>query len=334
MIEIKHCPSSLKEGFSSYCPKASKILFGQTMISPILDFGIDEFRNNKEIINAMHRISVSGVQEKFPAVIENGRIRLSQEGERSTHILKPMPWDNTLRDRKQIPANENLTMQIASQAYAINSAANGLCFSHDGQMIYITRRFDLLPNGEKMLMEDFASLTGENEQQSGAKFKYNGCYEDVSNAIRRNVAAWMVDMERFFNLVVFNYIYANGDSHLKNFSLIFDGQDYRLAPAYDLMNTRLHIEDDDFGLEGGLSPNIEKSDVFVRTGHPCRVDFERFARQIGLIEKRAAKILDKYMEIPNAAFKLIGNSFLAEKSKRSYLRIVKERTSRFNRTSD
>ena len=84
-------------------------------------------------------------------------------------------------------------------------------------------------------------------------------------------------MERFFELVVFNYIYANGDDHLKNFSLILQGEDYRLAPAYDLLNTSLHVNGDDLGLDGGLSPNIIKTDVYTQTGHPCRLDFERFA---------------------------------------------------------
>ena len=77
----------------------------------------------------------------------------------------------------------------------------------------------------------------------------------------------MVDMERFFELVVFNYIYANGDDHLKNFSVIRQGGDYRLAPAYDLLNTSLHVRGEDFGLDGGLSPDMEKSDVMERTGH-------------------------------------------------------------------
>lgn len=71
---------------------------------------------------AMRRISVSGAQEKFPAVIENGIIRISQTDERSRYILKPAPWDNTLYTRKQIPANEHLTMQIASQVYGIITA--------------------------------------------------------------------------------------------------------------------------------------------------------------------------------------------------------------------
>lgn len=183
-------------------------------------------------------------------------------------------------------------------------------------------------------MEDFASLVGKNEQVSGTQFKYNGSYEDIAKAIRGNVAAWMVDLERFFTLVVFNYIYANGDAHLKNFSLILVGQDYRLAPAYDLLNTSLHMDGDDLGLDCGLSPDIEKSDAFDRTGHPCRLDFERFAAKIGLIDKRANKILDRFMTLPDDARQLINRSYLTEKMKRNYLRIAGERISRFIRQSE
>ena len=331
MIDIKNCPSSLQEGFDTYSPKGSKLLFSTAKVSPILDFHIDEFGDGGDIADAMRRISVSGVQEKFPALVENGRIRIARDGERSTHILKPAPWDRTLRYRKLIPANEHLTMQIASQVYGIQTAANGLCFTPDGHAVYITRRFDISPAGNKLSMEDFASLVGRNEQLAGSQFKYNSCYEDIAKAIRRNVAAWMVDMERFFTLVVFNYIYANGDAHLKNFSLILDGQDYRLAPAYDLLNTSLHVDGDDFGLDGGLSPDIETSDVYDRTGHPCRLDFERFATKIGLVGKRADKILDGFMTLPEMAGHLIERSFLSEKMKRTYLRIINERISRFCR---
>lgn len=334
MIEIKNCPSSLQEGYDTYAPKSAKQLFGATKVSPILDFNIDEFRDVGKIADAMLRISVSGVQEKFPAMIENGKIRIAQDGERSTHILKPAPWDKTLRDRKQIPANEHLTMQIASQVYGILTAANGLCFTPKSQPVYITRRFDILPDNSKLSMEDFASIVGKNEQTAGLQFKYNGSYEDIAKAIRATVAAWMVDMERFYELVVFNYIYANGDAHLKNFSLILNGQDYRLAPAYDLLNTSLHVNGDDLGLDGGLSPDIEKSDVMERTGHPCRLDFERFGDKIGLVKRRMDKILDKYISLPDGATNLIAHSFLPDKAKRNYMRIVNERINRFARDSE
>ena len=114
MIEIKRCPSTLQEGFETYNPKALKTMFGGKKVSHILDFNIEEFRSGTSLEEAMHRISVSGVQEKFPAVIDNGKIRLSLDKERSTYMLKPAPWDQTLAERKQIPANEHLTMQIAA----------------------------------------------------------------------------------------------------------------------------------------------------------------------------------------------------------------------------
>jgi serine/threonine-protein kinase HipA len=334
MIDIKNCPSSLMEGFDTYSPKSMKTLFGGARVNPILNFDIDEFRNVGEIADAMHRISVSGVQEKFPAVIKSGEIRIAGDNERSTHILKPVPWDKTLHDRKLIPANEHLTMQIASQVYGIQTAENGLCFTSKGQPVYITRRFDILPDGSKLPMEDFASIIGKNEQTTGLQFKYNGSYEDIAKAIRANVAAWLVDMERFYELVIFNYIYSNGDAHLKNFSLILNGQDYRLAPAYDLLNTNLHVNGDDFGLYGGLSPDIKKSDVMERTGHPCRLDFERFGIRIGLVKKRMDKILNKYTALPEGSTKLITQSFLPDKEKRNYTRIVNERISHFIRDSE
>lgn len=334
MIDIVNCPSNLAEGYSTYSPKARRAVFDGRKISHLLDFNVDEFRTAGELAEAMHRISVSGVQEKFPAVLKDSRIRIAGDDDRSTHILKPAPWDRTLLERKQIPANENLTMQIASQVYGIKTAENGLCFTPKGEIVYITKRFDILPDGSKLPMEDFASVLGRNEQEDGKHFKYSGCYEDIAVAIMKNVSAWRVDMERFFDLVVFNYIYANGDDHLKNFSLILDGEDYRLAPAYDLLNTSIHINGDDLGLDGGLSPHIDRSDVYERTGHPCRLDFERFGARIGLLESRVARILNKYMLLPEAASDLVRRSFLSEKARRHYLRIVNERIARFTRTSD
>ena len=292
----------MMEPFSTYSPKVIRTLFSGKKVSPFLDFSIEGLKKS-DAAQAAGRLSVSGVQEKFPAVIDKGVIRLAKDDERSTHILKPAPWDETIAARRHIPANEHLTMQIASQVYGITTADNGLCFSTDGQVVYMN-------------------------------FKYSGCYEDLADGIKKHVVAWMVDMERFLDLVVFNYIYGNGDAHLKNFSLIRSGEDYRLAPAYDLLNTSLHVNGDDFGLDGGLSRHIFMSDIYDKTGHPCRKDFETFGTLIGLRESRVKKLLDRYTVLPDASVTLVGQSLLPEKYKRLYLRIVKERTARFSRLSE
>lgn len=306
-------------------------LFDSRRVSMALNFNLDERHHTEETARAMQLISVSGVQEKFPAVVEKGKIRLARKGEQSTHILKPYPWNASLNDNRYMPVNEYLTMQIAAQVYGIKTAANGLCSTPSGYPVYITRRFDVAPDGSKYLMEDMATLIGRSEADGGIVFKYNGSYLEIAEAIRRYIEAWMVEMERFFELVVFNYIYANGDAHQKNFSIIRYDEDYRLAPAYDLMNTALHLRDDDFALSDGLSLHIPKSDAYSRTGHPCRQDFEWFGKEIGLVDVRVRRILDKYDNVPDLTVKMVEESQLTEKMQRSYLRIVRERISRFIR---
>ena len=166
MVEIKYCPSTLAEGYNTYSPQAVKRLFDGKKVSPFLDFNINELKQSDVIVRAMQRISVSGVQEKFSGLIDQHSIRIAESNERSTYILKPAPWDETIATRKQIPANEHVTMQIARQVYGIVTAENGLCFTKDtmqiarqvygivtaenglcftkdGQTVYITKRFDI-----------------------------------------------------------------------------------------------------------------------------------------------------------------------------------------------
>lgn len=311
--------------------KEDSMLFVSRRVTLELDFNLDEKHHTDEMTHAMQLLSVSGVQEKYPAMIDGGKIRLAKDGERSTHILKPAPWDATINERWYIPANEFLTMQIASKVYGIETAANGLCSTPSGHSVYITGRFDISPEGMKYPMEDMATLIGRSEANEGTMFKYRGSYSDVAQAIRRYIPAWMVNMERFFELVVFNYIYANGDAHLKNFSLINVGGDYRLTPAYDLMNTALHVRDEDFALSDGLSPVLPRSDAYLRTGHPCRQDFEWFGSEAGIVSSRVDRILDKYTALPGSVTKMVLESRLTKKLQRNYLRIVKERIGRFVR---
>lgn len=81
-------------------------------------------------------------------------------------------------------------------------------------------------------------------------------------------------------------------------------------------------------------PDIEKSDAYDRTGHPCRLDFERFGDRIGLPDRRVAQVLDMFMQIPQEAYALIDRSFLNDKMKRAYKRVIVERLMRYVRKSE
>lgn len=79
--------------------------------------------------------------------------------------------------------------------------------------------------------------------------------------MQKYVAAWRVEIEKYFSLVVFNYLFSNGDAHLKNFSLLEASKgDYLLSPAYDLVNAKLHMNDTDFALDRGLFADDFKSE--------------------------------------------------------------------------
>ena len=332
MFEIKNCPGTLASNHTTYSTTALRRLFGGKKVSPFMELLYDNEDTTEEIVENIKRISISGVQEKLSAVIRKGKICLTPEGEQGLYIIKPAPSNKSLRFRNQIPANEHLTMQIARQVFAIETGENGLLFFQDNTPAYIIRRFDIARDGTKIKQEDFASLLGKTSLTHGGLFKYTGSYEDIATCIKRYVAAWQAEMATFFKLVVFNYLFCNSDAHLKNFSLqqTPDG-DYRLSPAYDLLNASLHVKDSDFALEEGLSPNLVKSDVYSRTGHPCKEDFETFGKLIGLNEIQVQKALHSFSGSDEQVKQLISNSYLDERSKRMYLRTYEERISRYNR---
>ncbi len=331
MRKIEVCPGTLALGFDKYSPACIRNLFDGVQVSPILDF--DYNADNNDFIAAVNRVSISGVQEKLSVVLSQKKIRLTSEGEHGQYIIKPTPDYKHLRYRDQLPANEHLTMQIARQVYKIRTAENAVIFFANGEIAYITKRFDYASDGKKIPQEDFSSLAGKTESSHGKDFKYTGSYEDLAFLLRTNVAAWQVEMSKFFTLVVFNYLFGNGDAHLKNFSLQQTaGGDYLLTPAYDLLNTSIHINDGDFALHGGLMPDNVHSDIYDRTGHPCKDDFAEFGRRIGVLPKKIESIIELFATEQPMVYELIGRSFLDERTKRMYKRSYQERLHRFQRT--
>lgn len=320
MEKLNFCPSTLKEGFDTYSPEARRKLFDGKPVSHILDFDSPNNNNADSADYAAHigRISLSGVQPKGALVLKNGILMKPEEGERGQFILKPAPVSYALLERKYCPANEHLTMQMASQAYGIETAANAICFFRDGEAAYITKRFDMAPDGTKYPQEDFASLAGLTKTNGGSDYKYSVLsYEDCADIIRKYVRASQIDVLRFFRVVVFNYITLNDDAHLKNFSLIDRGNgDYRLAPAYDLINTSLHLHEPRiFALEKGL---FKEGMTFTDTHTVGRKDFEEFGRRIGLPERMVKREIDTFAKESPLALELIDRSFLSEKLKNNY----------------
>lgn len=285
----------------------------------MLDF-LSPYTDNTESREAVYnggRLSLSGAQSKFGLILDGDKLRYSQQDEQSTHILKPKPVGYQIMNRNYCAANENLTMQLASQIYGIKTAANGICFFADGEPAYITKRYDVHPGG-KYQQEDFASLMGLTRANGGSDFKYlNGSYEECADVIRTYVKSPEEDILRFFQLVLFNFITLNDDAHLKNFSLVSDGKEYHLGPAYDLINTSLQIyEPRIFALDKGLF----KEGMKMTDTHTVNYnDFVEFGIRIGLPEPIVRKEIAKFSAKNANADALIMRSFLSKELKKSYL---------------
>ena len=320
MPVIKYCPGTLAEGYDSYSPAFLRRMFHGKKVSHILPYDTPQKNeaDAEKFLENRKRISISGVQEKLSLLLEKNQLRLTGEGEQGTYILKPIPRD--LKKVDQVPANEHLTMQIASQVYGVYTADNGMIFFKDGSQAYITRRFDAKEDGSKWGKEDFATLAGKTKDTGGVNFKYEYSYEEAAALIVKYVPAWRVEIEKFFSLVAFNYLFSNGDAHLKNFALLeTESGDHFLSPAYDLVNTRIHADDTDFALDKELFADNFESPAFKKTHHRGQEDFLEFARRIGIENNRAQKLIDPFMLKQEKVEVLIKRSFLNEVTKRAYL---------------
>ncbi|MEZ5045640.1 MAG: HipA domain-containing protein [Chitinophagaceae bacterium] len=321
MNAIHVCPSTLQEGFTTYSPKALRQLFNGKKVSHRLKYMVRDAQKEQRTLLTENRtrISISGVQEKFSMRLEKKELVLTDKmGE---YILKPTPTD--LDFVHDVPANEHLTMQIATQVFKLDVAKNAIIFFADDDPAYITKRFDVMPDGNRCLKEDFASLLQKTSELQGNKhFKYESSYFEMGKAIDKFLPSSIVAKEKLFQLCVFNYLIGNGDAHLKNFSVIDYHQDglYQLAPAYDLLCTRLHIEDGDFALEDRLYENDYKHESYAHYGFHAYDDFYDFGIMMGLIPKRITNFLHNFLTKEKEVESFVARSFLSDELKPVYLK--------------
>jgi serine/threonine-protein kinase HipA len=316
------CPGCFKEKKGdAFCARCQKRLFDGIAVPRVLAFSRPAYDAAKLAVTP-GRMSISGIQTKISLTLKDRELQMVDAG--GHYILKPIPNGTFLR-LNVLPTNEHLTMQIARQVFDIEVAENALVAFADGEPAYLVRRFDVEPDGTKRLQEDFAQVGNRSEETHGRNYKYDFSYEEIGDLIRQHVAAYLVDLERYFTLVLFNYLVHNGDAHVKNFSLIRseDTEEYRLTPAYDLLNTRLHLP-----TESRTALDLFK-DNFTTESYEANAfyaydDFTAFAQKLGLVETRYKRILQRFVDSESEVFYLIDRSQLPDECKQLYQAHVRE----------
>ena len=168
------------------------------------------------------KMSISGVQPKLSMKLDKKNGALEVAGEGGEYILKPQ-----LQTFNNIPQNENLCMDIAA-SLGIQVPPHALVSLKDNSLAYIVKRFDRIKK-EKLHQENFFQILGE-------KDKYKGSMEKIGKKLKEISEIPGFDAQLFFERILYFFIIGNGDAHLKNFSIIYDKENFiRLSPAYDIV---------------------------------------------------------------------------------------------------
>jgi len=204
----------------------------QTDNKPLILDDILHSKDNKLFDELVDRFAlnspISGVQPKVLAEIQDkATLKLEQ------YIIKS--WGD---EYPQLALNEYICMSIVKKA---NIPVPEFYISDD-QKLFIMKRFDIKEDGSYLGFEDMCVL-----QAKKADDKYEGTYEQITRTIKdfvspKNKKQALIN---FYKMTVINFIVQNGDAHLKNFGLVYDGiEDINLAPAYDVVSTTVYIKND------------------------------------------------------------------------------------------
>jgi serine/threonine-protein kinase HipA len=324
-FQTKYCPGTLAEGFHTYSQSCLKRMFDGKTISHILPYNSPNPHNEEAelLLQNLKRISISGIQLKYSLILEKNILRLIKEGEQGPYILKPIP--DLGKRRSMIPANEHVTMQIARQVFDIDTAENVLIFFQNGEAAYLTKRFDVRKDSSKWSIEDFASLAIMSPQSDGADYKYQGNYLQLFELLKNLLPSYKVEAPKLLKRLLFNYLFSNGDAHWKNFSLMETQLgDFKLSPAYDLLNTQLHVDDSTFALEGGLLPSNLKHGKIQN-------QFATLAHESGINLNVWESMLHDMLSNSQKVESFVAASFLDEKSKRAYFQAYQGRLNKLKR---
>ena len=149
------------------------------------------------------KISIQGVQPKLSVRLNvaNAIFEIVEKG--GTFILKP-----SHQIYEELPQNEDVTMRLA-KTIGLEVPFHGLMYNCDQSLVYFIKRFDRLPRGHKIAVEDFSQLMGHSRDT-----KYDSSMEKLIPVIEKHCTFPLLEKIKLFRLIVFNFLIGNEDMHL------------------------------------------------------------------------------------------------------------------------
>lgn len=314
---ICHC--CLKEAYNFYCDTCIEKLFSGKKVNHQLSFTKEEFDKN-------HSSQDAGYYGEYKYEISLDKRNFVLSPGSNQYILKPIPAGN-IENKEFLPANEHLTMQIAKQVYNIDIVENALIYFRCGEVAYLAKGLDIQKFGHTMIPVDFAQKVSYTDDLQKLDVNYdNYSYEEIVRLSKRFIGAYQVEIEKIFQIIMFNYLFSNYEANLKNFSLYSDENygDYYFTPFYDLKNTELHLPNKTvfsmplFDDSGGFKEAWEET-------QKVKPYFKEFADRVGINDKRFDRMYSIMISNKEQVEKLVFNSFLNEELKIQYFDNYKEK---------
>jgi len=196
------------------------------------------------------RFSLAGVQLKFSAMSEaRGGLTIPAKGVGGSWIVK-FPSPQFL----DVPENEYSMMTLARLIGMDVPAVYLVPIDTIGNLpkevatikgkALAVERFDRLPGGEAVHIEDFAQVFGLYPREKYRK----ASFINIASVIAAEGGD--ADIAEFIRRLTFNTLIGNGDMHVKNWSMIYpDRRRAALAPAYDLVSTIPYVLNDESALK-------------------------------------------------------------------------------------
>ncbi len=214
-------------------------------------------------------VAIPGVQEKVSAGVI--AVPVAQAGDRWILKLDPPEYPHVVR-------NEAYFLALARRL-KIPVADARLVDDRDGRPGLLVRRFDrVAADGQATALacEDACQTLG-----LWPADKYNVTSERLVARVAEVCPASAVARRDVFRQLVFAWVTGNGDVHAKNISVLHvPAREWRVSPAYDLPCTVFYGD-----------RSLALSVAGKKTGLSRRRVLE-FARNIGLPEKTALRVLD------------------------------------------
>lgn len=209
-----------------------------------------------------YRLSLAGVQDKLPVVVDGVRIGIPRGGRPSTHVLKA-----PIRRLPATVINEAFCLAVG-QGLGID-VVHAMPRRLGEAECLIVERYDRATADDqttRLHQEDFCQALGIPSEQ---KYQREGGpgLDDCFTLLRRATRATAAELPRLLDQWALSFLAGNHDAHGKNFSLLYHPDGAGLAPAYDVVSTVVYWKVAEMDRKMAMHVGGEYRPAYVRARH-------------------------------------------------------------------